>query len=162
MWHTIPTNRATIIAALKHEGDRDGYGDARIRCRTYRAVATMTDMDMMASVGLPPEHVKNFLLHYEGNGVPHAVSVRFDTTANTATVIDGACVYKIPIGSFRNVYLTGAPPLYRTGSETLATKPMGRQQHFWTWLLELRTSLRKMPCRMTARTGIPTPLEGYV
>ena len=60
---------------------------------------------MMASVGLPPEHIKNFLLRYEGNGVPHAVSVRFDTTAKIATVIDGARVYKIPIGSFQNAYL---------------------------------------------------------
>eukprot|EP00439_Symbiodinium_sp_Y106_P001877 s4971_g1.t1 len=105
VWHAMPTTEAAIIAALKQEGNRGIPADTTTRYRTYRAVATMAGLDMMASVGLPPEHIKNFLLRYEGNGVPHAVSVRFDTTAKIATVIDGARVYKIPIGSCQNAYL---------------------------------------------------------
>ena len=65
----------------------------------------MANVDLISCAGLPPDHIKNFLLHYEGNGVPHCVSIRFDMTNKVATLIDGINIYKMSLAKFQDATL---------------------------------------------------------
>ena len=56
-------------------------------------------MNLMCCAGLPPQHVKAFLLHCEGDGKPHCVSVQI---ASIATVSDGNTVHSISLKSFQD------------------------------------------------------------
>ena len=105
VWHAIPTSRATILAALQDEGRPENVEAKRTKCRTYRSVAAVANVDLISCAGLPPDHIKNFLLHYEGNGVPHCVSVRFDMTNKVATLIDGINIYKMSLAKFQDATL---------------------------------------------------------
>ncbi|CAE7292816.1 unnamed protein product [Symbiodinium sp. CCMP2592] len=108
MWHAMPTSKAAIVSAVQDDGQQENVDARKIGYRSYRSVAAMVKVDLVSCVGLPPNHLKNFLLHYdyEGNGVPHCVSIRFDTTNKIATVIDGADVYKLSIMKFQDACLS--------------------------------------------------------
>ena len=67
------------------------------KCRSYRSIAQMCGVDLVACAGLPQPHVKSYMLHYEGSGSPHCVAVRVDGASKTATVLDGRSVYKMSI-----------------------------------------------------------------
>ena len=44
---------------------------------------------------MPGSHLKSFLMHYEGHGLPHSIAVRVDASGSGVTVMDGATVYKL-------------------------------------------------------------------
>ena len=105
VWHAIPTTKADVLAALRDEGRQENVEAKSTRYRTYRSVAAMAKIDLTSCVGLPPDHVRNFLLHYEGSGTPHCVSLRFDMTNKVATLIDGINVYKMSLEKFQDAVL---------------------------------------------------------
>ncbi|CAE7914006.1 unnamed protein product, partial [Symbiodinium sp. KB8] len=49
-------------------------------------------------------HVKSFVLHYEGIGVPHSLAVRVDASGIGVTIIDGATVYKLNMATLREIH----------------------------------------------------------
>ena len=102
VWHAIPTTKADVVAALQDGGRQENVEAKRTGYRTYRSVAAMVKIDLTSCVGLPPDHVRNFLLHYEGNGTPHCVSLRFDMTNSVATLINGSDVYKMSLEKFQD------------------------------------------------------------
>ncbi|CAE7220712.1 unnamed protein product [Symbiodinium sp. CCMP2592] len=99
LWHSDPLSRTTVAAAVLDDDKAENAEAKKTRYRTYRSVATMCGLDIVSCLGLPQPHVKTFLLHYEGNGSPHCLSVRLE--GDTATLIDGNVVYKIPVGAFQ-------------------------------------------------------------
>ncbi|CAE7729311.1 Pol, partial [Symbiodinium microadriaticum] len=52
----------------------------------------------------PGSHVKSFVLHYEGIGVPHSLAVRVDASGIGVTIIDGATVYKLNMATLREIH----------------------------------------------------------
>ena len=45
VWHAIPASRATILAPLQNEGLPENVEARKTKCRTYRSVATMANID---------------------------------------------------------------------------------------------------------------------
>ena len=72
--------------------------------RDYRSVASMCSVDLGSCLGLPGTNVKSFMLHYEGNGLPHSVAVRVDASGSGVTIIHGATVYKLNIATLREIH----------------------------------------------------------
>ena len=64
----------------------------------------MCSLDLDSCLGLPGSHVKSFVLHYEGIGVPHSLAVRVDASGIGVTIIDGATVYKLNMATLREIH----------------------------------------------------------
>ena len=98
-WHAFPLLRAGISSAFTASSTQDQGNAPEPRYKTYRHCATALGMSLMCCTGLPPQHVKAFLLHCEGDGKPHCVSVQI---ASIATVSDGNTVHSISLKSFQD------------------------------------------------------------
>ncbi|CAE7836607.1 unnamed protein product [Symbiodinium sp. CCMP2592] len=97
LWHIVPLSRQSIVAAIGNKDLPENANVGTTKYRSYRSMAQMCDVDLVACVGLPQPHVKSYMLHYEGTGSPHCVAVRLDASTKTATVLDGRSVYKLSI-----------------------------------------------------------------
>eukprot|EP00439_Symbiodinium_sp_Y106_P050718 s2860_g6.t1 len=103
LWHVVPPSRATIVAAIGNTGLRENIDANAAKHRSYRSVAQICAVDLVACVGLPEPHVKSFMVHYAGTGSPHCAAVRLDTSSKTATVIDGCSVYRLSISLLEEI-----------------------------------------------------------
>ena len=104
LWHTIPLSRPAVTAAISDESVAQNQNAKTQRYRDYRSVASMCSLDIVGCLGLPESHVKSFVIHYEGGGVPHCLAVRVDASGGGVTIIDGATVYKLNIATLKEIH----------------------------------------------------------
>ena len=71
LWHCVQSALASIVAAVQNPEQTENRDAMKFRYRTYRSVSKSSGLDLVCSPGLPPQEVKSFLLHYEGDGHPH-------------------------------------------------------------------------------------------
>ncbi|OLQ04697.1 hypothetical protein AK812_SmicGene12194 [Symbiodinium microadriaticum] len=104
LWHVVPLSRPAVVAAMSNTSSAKNVDAKSAGYRDYRSVASMCGVDLIGCLGLPGTHVKSFMLHYEGNGVPHSVAVRVDASGVGVTIIDGATVYKLNMATLREIH----------------------------------------------------------
>ena len=104
LWHVVPLSRPAIIAAVSNTSLPKNVDAKSARYRDYRSVASMCSVDLNSCLGMPGSHVKSFLMHYEGHGLPHSIAVRVDASGSGVTVIDGATVYKLNMATLREIH----------------------------------------------------------
>ncbi|OLQ14631.1 E3 ubiquitin-protein ligase HERC2 [Symbiodinium microadriaticum] len=104
LWHVVPLSRPAVVAAMSNTSSAKNMDAKSAGYRDYRSVASMCAVDLTGCLGLPGTHVKSFMLHYEGNGVPHSVAVRVDASGVGVTIIDGATVYKLNMATLREIH----------------------------------------------------------
>ena len=103
-WHMLPLARPAVVAAISDESSAKNSDAKSMRYRDYRSVASMCSLDIVSCIGLPALQVKSFVLHYEGNGVPHCLAVRVDASGGGVTILDGATVYKLNTAVLREIH----------------------------------------------------------
>ncbi|CAE7478378.1 unnamed protein product [Symbiodinium sp. CCMP2592] len=104
VWHMTPLVRPVVVAAISNETLEKNIDAKKMKYRDYRSVASMCSIDLASCVGLPESHVKSFVIHYEGQGVPHCLAVRVDAAGKNVTILDGATVYKLTMAIFREIH----------------------------------------------------------
>lgn len=104
LWHVVPLSRPTVTTAISDEALPRNVEATKLRYRDYRSLASLCSVDLACCVGLPASHIKSFLLHYEGDGIPHCVAVRVDGPGVSATVIDGATVYRLDMKTLQEMH----------------------------------------------------------
>ena len=70
LWHVVPLSRPTIVAVVS-DGSLANAEALKLKYRDYRSMAKMCSIDITCCFGLPDNHVKSYVIHYEGNGSPH-------------------------------------------------------------------------------------------
>ena len=103
LWHCVQSARVPIVTAAQNSGQSENRDALKLGYRTYRSASKSAGVDLVCSPGLPPEEVKSFLLHYEGDGHPHCVCVKHDATGNCTTIMDGASAFRMTITQFQEV-----------------------------------------------------------
>ena len=68
---------------------------------SYRSVTALYKPDLNAALGLPPDDVGSFMLHYQGDGCPHCVPVQFSHGKDSAMVLDGRNGFKVSTAVFQ-------------------------------------------------------------
>eukprot|EP00439_Symbiodinium_sp_Y106_P039547 s4459_g4.t2 len=101
-WHMVPLARPAVVAAISDESSAKNIDAKSMGYRDYRSVASMCSLHIVSCIGLPALQVKSFVLHYEGNGVPHCLAVRVDASGCGVTILDGAAVYKLNTAVLRD------------------------------------------------------------
>ncbi|CAE7674583.1 unnamed protein product [Symbiodinium sp. CCMP2592] len=104
VWHMMPLLRPAVVAAMSNETLDKNIDGKKMKYRDYRSVASMCSIDLASCVGLPESHVKSFVIHYEGQGVPHCLAVRVDAAGKDVTILDGATVYKLNMATLREIH----------------------------------------------------------
>ncbi|CAE7532328.1 unnamed protein product [Symbiodinium sp. KB8] len=107
LWHVVPLSRPAIVAAVSNTSLPKNVEAKSARYRDCRSVASMCSVDLSSCLGTPGSHVKSFLMHYEGHGLPHSIAVRVDASGNGVTIIDGATVYKLNIATLHEIHCAG-------------------------------------------------------
>ena len=100
LWH-LDSKLRTIIAKVFEttEGEENKQALEK-RCRSYRACAAALKIDLACSVGLPANEVMNFILHFENDGKPHAVTVQYSASREHVSVLDGSMHYRLSSNAF--------------------------------------------------------------
>ncbi len=95
LWHCFPTSRASIAAFVQDATHKENEDAKKLGYRSYRSMAKAAGVDLVCCPGLPPETVKSFLLHYEGNGHPHCIGIKHDTAGGCVTILDGSAGLRV-------------------------------------------------------------------
>ena len=95
MWHCFPESKAVLSAAVQDITQKCNEEAKKLGYRSYRSVAATTGLELVGCTGLPPDSVKSFLLHYEGNGHPHCVCVKHDPAGGAISILDGGSGFRM-------------------------------------------------------------------
>ncbi|CAE7686642.1 unnamed protein product [Symbiodinium sp. CCMP2456] len=99
-WYGSP-DRPSLLLCLT-AGSLANAEALKLKYEDYRSMAKMCSIDIACCFGLPDNHVKSYMIHYEGNGSPHCVAVRLD--GSLATLFDGATVYKTSVELLNEIH----------------------------------------------------------
>ncbi|CAE7544956.1 unnamed protein product [Symbiodinium natans] len=105
MWHAFGGIRSgveTLVKKMQEEAT-----EHQPRYLKYGALADDLGISLCSCAGLPPDHVKTFLLHAENNGRPHCVAAQMNTDGSQVSVFDGSKLYKLGIEDFKNAVSAG-------------------------------------------------------
>ena len=95
--------RVPIVTAVQNPDQTENRDAMKLGYRTYRSVSKSAGVDLVCSPGLPPQEVKSFLLHYEGDGHPHCVCVKHDAAGSCTTVMNGASAFRMTLAQFKEI-----------------------------------------------------------
>ncbi|CAE7834976.1 unnamed protein product [Symbiodinium sp. CCMP2592] len=104
LWHVVPLSRTAIVAAVSNTSLPKNVEAKSVGYRDYRSVAAMCSVDLSSCLGMPSAHVKAFMIHYEGHGLPHSIAVRVSASGKDVTIIDGATVYKLDMATLHEIH----------------------------------------------------------
>ena len=103
LWHCVNSARVAIVAVTQDPEHADNRDAMKLGYRTYRSASKAAGVDLNCCTGLPPEDIKTFLLHSEGDGHPHCVCVKHDAAGNCTTVLDGVSAFRMTIARFKEM-----------------------------------------------------------
>ena len=103
LWHCFQTSRTAIAASIQDPTQNGNEEAKNLGYRSYRSVAATNGIELVGCIGLPPESVKSFLLHYEGNGHPHCICVRHDATGGCTTILDGGSGFRMTVRQLKEI-----------------------------------------------------------
>ncbi|CAE7333879.1 unnamed protein product [Symbiodinium microadriaticum] len=101
LWHMSPLHRTTIATSLQNDGLAENVEATSSGSSSYRSVTALYKPDLNAALGLPPDDVGSFMLHYQGDGCPHCVPVQFSHGKDSAMVLDGRNGFKVSTAVFQ-------------------------------------------------------------
>ena len=64
LWHMSPLHRTTIATSLQNDGLAENVEATSSGSSSYRSVSALYKPDLNAALGLPPDDVGSFMLHY--------------------------------------------------------------------------------------------------
>ena len=137
LWHCFPESKAVISAAIQDTTQNCNEEAKKLGYRSYRSVAATTGIDLVGCTGLPPESVKSFLLHYEGNGHPHCGCVKHDATGGATTILDGGSGFRMTVRQLAEIVSASVDEstiMSYTGSQQMRVDLIRRIQFYWIWL----------------------------
>ena len=103
LWHCFQTARAAIAAYIQDPTQSHNAEAKKLGYRSYRSTSIANGIELAGCVGLPPDSVKSFLLHYEGNGHPHCICVKHDVTGGCTTILDGASGFRMTVRQLKEI-----------------------------------------------------------
>ena len=99
--HCLP-DTTELIAQVSDASHPPNAAALSRRARTYKAVASLTGVTLVAHHGMVLDGPGDYLVHSECAGDPHCVLVRvMNDDTNSALVIDGAACYCINVPDLR-------------------------------------------------------------
>ena len=101
LWHMAPLLRTTITTSLHNDELAENKEASSAGCRSYRSAIALYKADLNCVLGMPPNDVGSFMLHYEGDGCPHCVAIQFSSSKDSVTVLDGRIGLKVSAAIFQ-------------------------------------------------------------
>ena len=100
MWHCYNKKRVEIATGFGDLARTENVEAKTSGVRSYSSCAKIIGMSMTCTLGLPPPHVKQYLLHLENDGHPHCVTVQINASGDHVSLLDGKTHYRLKLQDF--------------------------------------------------------------